>query len=46
MIVAFFGAKDVWHWHWALSGAFAFVGPFIIGLIGIAIEAVYRADDQ
>jgi len=41
---AFFGAMDVWHWHWALAALFAAPGlAFIIpGVIMSIIEGVKK----
>lgn len=43
-IGAFFGAMDVWHWHWALAALFAAPGlAFIIpGVIMSIIEGVKK----
>ncbi|MBD3790441.1 MAG: hypothetical protein IE885_08815 [Campylobacterales bacterium] len=43
-IGAFFGAMDVWHWHWALAALFAAPGlAFIIpGVILSIIEGVKK----
>jgi hypothetical protein len=29
-IAAFFGARDVWHWHWALAALFAAPGLLLM----------------
>lgn len=43
-IGAFFGAMDVWHWHWALAALFAAPGlAFMIpGVIMLIIESVKK----
>ena len=43
-IGAFFGAMDVWHWHWAFSALFAAPGlAFVIpGVIMSIIEGVKK----
>jgi hypothetical protein len=43
-IGAFFGAMDIWDWHWALAGLFAAPGlAFVIpGVLAATISSVKR----
>lgn len=43
-IGAFYGAMDVWHWHWALAAVFAVPGLLVMvpGVISVIFSAFKR----
>ena len=45
-LVGFFGAVDVWHWHWGVAAAVMFLGGWGAIILSWVVARLFRYDDQ